>query len=199
MFLWFATRLFSSVRTALNEIFDVSVHAPRRHFAVAYVVGKIRDAGMVLTTLLLLLANTVFSTALAIVKSRGAEVTSRSPLATLVLSTLGQGLTHLLSFALGVSLFFVLYKFASIRRLPWRAAILASTITAVLFELAKWLFSWYLRVALINQMSVDAKIGALILFVVWLYYTSLVFLLGGVIAETWELRVRQRRQEAVLA
>jgi uncharacterized BrkB/YihY/UPF0761 family membrane protein len=72
-------------------------------------------------------------------------------------------------------------------------------ITAVLFELAKRIFGWYLRFALVNSVSVDANIGALILFVIWLYYTALVLLLGGVIAETWDLRVRQRRQEAVLA
>jgi len=114
-------------------------------------------------------------------------------------TSLGQALTQLLSFLLAVSLFYVVYKYASIRRLPWRAALLASGITAVLFEVAKRLFGWYLRFALVNSVSVDANVGALILFVVWLYYTALVFLIGGVIAETWDLRVRQRRQEAVLA
>jgi membrane protein len=114
-------------------------------------------------------------------------------------TSLGQALTQFLTFLLAVSLFYVVYKYASIRRLPWRAALLASGITAVLFEVAKRLFGWYLRFALVNSVSVDANVGALILFVVWLYYTALVFLLGGVIAETWDLRVRQRRQEAVLA
>ena len=46
--------------------------------------------------------------------------------------------------------------------------------------------------------SDDATIGALVLFVLWLYYTALVFLLGGVVAETWELRRMQQRQRAIL-
>jgi uncharacterized BrkB/YihY/UPF0761 family membrane protein len=31
-----------------------------------------------------------------------------------------------------------------------------------------------------------------ILFVLWLYYTALVFLIGAVVAETWDLWYRQR-------
>ena len=44
----------------------------------------------------------------------------------------------------------------------------------------------------------DANIGAAVLFVLWIYYTAIVFLLGGVVAETWELRKMQRRQRAIL-
>ncbi len=33
-FLWFSTRLFASIRTALNQMYDVSVRPPkRRHFS----------------------------------------------------------------------------------------------------------------------------------------------------------------------
>ena len=65
--------------------------------------------------------------------------------------------------------------------------------TAVLFELAKRAFGWYLdHLAVVNRFSTDANIGAAILFVLWLYYTALVFLIGGVVAETWDLWVRQR-------
>ena len=199
LFIWFSTRFFSAIRTALNEIFDVSVHAPRRHFVISYGLGKLRDAGMVLAVLVLLLANTVVAAAIGVLRARGSQVVAARPYLGFFVTSLGQGLTELLSLVLAVSLFYVVYKYASIRKLPWRAALLASAVTAVLFEVAKRLFSWYLRFALVHSVSVDANLGALILFVIWLYYTALVFLLGGVLAETWDLRVRQRRQEAVLA
>ena len=38
-------------------------------------------------------------------------------------------------------------------------------------------------------------IAAVLLFILWLYYTALVFLLGAVVAETWDLRSRQRATE----
>jgi uncharacterized BrkB/YihY/UPF0761 family membrane protein len=47
--------------------------------------------------------------------------------------------------------------------------------------------------AVVNRFSTDATYGVAILFVLWIYYTNLVFLLGAVVAETWELRSRQRK------
>jgi uncharacterized BrkB/YihY/UPF0761 family membrane protein len=49
-----------------------------------------------------------------------------------------------------------------------------------------------------SQASAETGIGAAVLFVLWLYYSSFVFLLGGVVAETWELRRLQHRQRVVL-
>jgi uncharacterized BrkB/YihY/UPF0761 family membrane protein len=44
----------------------------------------------------------------------------------------------------------------------------------------------------------DANLAAAALFVLWIYYTAIVFLLGAVVAETWELRKMQERQRAIL-
>jgi membrane protein len=198
LFIWFSTRLFSSVRTGLNEIFDVSVHSRQRHFVVGYLFGKLRDAGMVLATVILFLANTLLSAGLTVVQAWGTGAKVRFPVLGFFVTSVGGLLTQALAFGFSLSLFFLLYKYASIRRLPWRAAVLASAFTAALFEVAKRIFGWYLHVAAVNRLSMDANFGALVMFVVWLYYTSLVFLLGAVVAETWDLRERQRRQEAVL-
>jgi membrane protein len=98
-----------------------------------------------------------------------------------------------------LALFFLLYRYASIRRLPWRAALVAASFTALAFELAKRIFGIYLgRIVTNSQFTLDANLGAVILFVLWVWYTSVVFLLGGVVAETWDLRSRQQQQQAIL-
>jgi len=105
-----------------------------------------------------------------------------------------------LAFAFSVSLFYVTYRYASLRRLPWRTALLASTFTAFLFEVAKRLYGLYLaNFASLQGPGGDANIGAVVLFVLWVYYTAIVFLLGAVVAETWELRGMQQRQRAILS
>jgi membrane protein len=196
-FIWFSTRLFAGVRTSLNDIFDVSVRpAPRRNFLVIWLSGKLRDAGMVVATVILFLANTVLTTALAVLWARGA---ARVPQFGFFVSTLGRLMGELLAFVFSISLFYLTYSYASVRRLRWKTVLLASTFTAVLFELAKRLYGLYLsNFASLEGHMGDATIGAAVLFVLWVYYTAIVFLLGGVVAETWELRAMQQRQRTIL-
>lgn len=196
-FLWFSTRLFAGIRTALNDIFDVSVGPSRpRHFLLSIVFAKMRDMGMVVATVVLFLANTALTAALAILQARGRELL---PDFEFWFSTLGRLLGEALAVGFSISLFFIVYKYASVRRLPWRTALLASVFAALAFELAKRLYGVYLaNFATMRAPSGDATIAALGLFVLWVYYTAIVFLLGAVVAETWELRRMQRRQRAIL-
>jgi membrane protein len=196
-FVWFSTRLFAGIRTSLNEIYDISARpAPRRHFLLNMLYAKLRDIGMVLATVVLFLANTLLTTGLALLQSRGV---ARIPELTFFVSSVGRLLGELLAFSFSVSLFYLTYAYASPRRLPWRTVLLAATFTAALFEVAKRLYGLYLaNFASFEGPSGDANIGAAVLLVLWINYTAIVFLLGGVVAETWELRKMQQRQRAKL-
>ncbi|MBA2627454.1 MAG: YihY/virulence factor BrkB family protein [Gemmatimonadales bacterium] len=196
-FLWFSTRLFGGIRTSLNSIFDVALRPPRqRNLVVAFLFSKARDAAMVLATVVLFLANTFLTTELAIVQARGTEYLPRF---TFLLTGAGRVAGELLTVLFSVSLFFVIYKYASVRKLRWRTALLAATFAAVAFEIAKRLYALYLgHFASLKGAGGDATIGAIVLFVIWLHYTAIVFLLGAVVAETWELRRMQKRQRAIL-
>jgi membrane protein len=196
-FIWFSTRLFAGLRTSLNWVYDVAARPqPRRHFVIAYLRGKLHDVAMVLATIVLFLLNTVMTAGLAFIQSRGAAV---APEFRFFVSTLGRLLGELLAFSFLISLFYLVYRYASDRRLPAKTALMAAGFAAVAFELAKRLYAWYLaNVASLSGPSGDANVGAAVLFVLWIYYTALVFLLGGVVAETWELRQIQTRQRAIL-
>lgn len=196
-FLWFSTRLFAGIRTALNDIYDVSLRPARpRGFIAVYLRAKLRDAIMVVGTVVLFLMNTLLTTGLAILQARGTESV---PQLAFFVSTVGRIVTEVLAFSFGVSLFYVTYRYASARRLPWKTALLAAVFTAVLFELAKRLYALYLaNFTTLRAWGGDANLAAIALFVLWVYYTAVVFLLGAVVAETWELRKMQERQRAIM-
>lgn len=184
------------MRTSLNAIYDVSLRPSHKHFLLQFVLGKLRDLSMVLITLVLFLCNTILTTGFAIlhpVLTAQTEGVSRPP-------TFSERWgSEALGFAFLLVLFYILYRYASMRRVTWQAALVAATFMAVAFEIAKRLFALYLRGATgYGTMSADASTGAVILFVVWLYYSALVFLLGAVVAETWELRALQRIQRGIV-
>ncbi len=196
-FLWFSTRLFASIRTALNQMYDVSVRPPvRRHFLVGYLLSKLRDVGMVILTLGVFLMTTAITAMVRIARAYGE---ADSPLVGFFFSSVGRWIPEALGLMLTFTLFFLLYKYASVRRIDTQAALVASAFGAVAFDVAKRLFTMYIgRGAMLTTVSVDFHLTALILTVLWVWYTALVFLLGGIVAETWQLRTMQQQQRAIL-
>jgi membrane protein len=185
------------VRTALNDIFDVSLRPARhRHFVLGFVFGKLRDLSMVVMTLLLFVTSNAISTGLALMQVWGE---GRAPRFAFWVTSFGHLLGQLLAYGFIVVLFFFLYRFASTRTIRWSAALVASLFAGTAFEVARRVFAFYIvNIASWNRTSTDAQLGAIILAVVWIYYSALVFLLGGVVAETWELRRLQHAQRVSL-
>ena len=186
LFLWFSTRLFASVRTALNEVLRAAPASRQRHFVISWTLAKGRDAIMVVATLMLFGANTALTAALGVVTARGQTLVTAMPSLAFFVSSIGRLLTEALAFFFALSIFYLAYRYASTRRMRWRAALLASGFTALAFEVLKRLFALYLaHLARLDRISADANVGALFLFVLWVYYTAVVFLYGGVVADTW--------------
>src|SRR5881392_2080471 len=104
---------------------------------------------------------------------------------------------EMISFALGVALFFIIFKFLPSRRIVWRTALVAAVFCSLGFEVAKRLYALYVtRFATLDRVASDANIVALFLFLLWVYYTAYLFLLGGEVAEMYDL-VRMRRSQRV--
>ncbi|HEV8265054.1 MAG TPA: YihY/virulence factor BrkB family protein [Gemmatimonadales bacterium] len=173
LFLWFSTRLFSGLRAALNEVFDTDERRP-------WPVAKLLDLGMMAVTGSLLVANGFLSAI-----GGGKD------------SFLWRFGTELGALAFGTVVFFLIFKFLPSRRIYWRTGLVASLFCAVAFEIAKRLYTLYVaRFATFDRVASDANIVAFFLFLLWIYYTAYVFLLGGEVAETYDL-IRMRRQQRV--
>jgi membrane protein len=110
----------------------------------------------------------------------------------------GRGvLSQLLSLVFSTLLFFLIFKFLPSRRIYWRTGVVASLFCAVAFEIAKRLYALYVaRFVTFDQVASDANLVGFLLFILWIYYTAYMFLLGGEVAETYDL-MRMRRQQRV--
>src|SRR4029077_19664170 len=113
----------------------------------SFLRNKARDAALALTVATLFLLNTVFSAGLVLLRSRS-EAAVLSSYA-LIVNTVGRVFTELLSFVFSVSLFLVIYRFASPRRMSFTSVLIASTFSAFGFEIAKRLYGVYLARSLL--------------------------------------------------
>lgn len=182
LFLWFSTRLFGGLRAALNEIFDTD---ETRHI----LFFKLQDVGMVLLTSALLTANVYVLAA-----GGRVEGTLGGPF---LIGWLYRIALQVIALAFSVGLFFVIFKLVPSRRIYWQTALVASVFCALAFEVAKRLYTLYLtRVATLDRLVSDANVVAFLLFLLWIYYMAFVFMLGGEVAETYDL-IRMRRQQRV--
>ena len=187
-FIWFGSRLFAAVRNCLSQIFQV--RAPRRHprmvldFLLSFGFGKLRDIGMMSVLLLLAFFNAVLSAGVALLS---AEQVYLAPPFTFLVSTLGRILAEVVTIASAMLMFGALYRYASPKRLAWGGVLVAASTATFGFEVAKRLFGWYLASwAQGGVYSVDANIGALLLFLLWIWWVALVFLIGAAAASVWE-------------
>ena len=93
-------------------------------------------------------------------------------------------------------MFFALYKFLPNRRIRWQTAVIASLFTSFMLELAKYGVHWVREVVQPGSLY-TGTIAALVIVVVWVYYAAMIFILGGEVAQVYELRrVRRLQREA---
>ena len=178
LFVWFGTRLFGSLRAALCEVFDTRETR-------SFLRGKLVDTALVGGTGLLAVANTVLSEGLLDTEGRFGFV--------------GFFGAQVVAFTFLIALFMMVFKYAPAHRVRWDTALVASLACAVGFEVAKEVLSFYFRnFVKADQLVSDSTLGAVLLFLGWVYYMTFVFLIGGQIAQVYELRRRQAAQRAVL-
>jgi membrane protein len=63
--------------------------------------------------------------------------------------------------------------------------VVASLSATILFELARWGFAWYVAFAG-ETLALYGVLGGLMFFFFWLYYASLVFVLGAAVGFAYE-------------
>lgn len=74
-------------------------------------------------------------------------------------------------------LFAAIYKVLPDRDLTWRDVAIGAVVTAVLFTVGKSLISWYIGSSAVA--SSFGAAGALIVLLLWVYYSAQIFLLGA--------------------
>jgi len=155
LFIVFSTRLFASTRIALDQIFHVRTRRRWRH-------DMGHDLMLVGVVTILIIANAVVT------------------VPALSSTAIQQVYSHVLAIIFGTLLFFSVYALAPTRKPRLDTAFIAALSAALVFEFTKIAYGAYLEAFVsVNRVISHANGVALFLFIVWIYVSAVVFLLGG--------------------
>lgn len=180
-FVWIATRLVSTLRITLREVFDIGQdRGPVR--------GKLFDVQVVVIALILLTMNVGVTVTFEAAMQFGVSLVGLHGSAVgLIQRVLGQALAFLSIWLL----FLIVYRYLTARRVPWRTSLVAATFSAVGHELLKQGFSWY-ATDVADYRSAWGNLATLAVLFFWIYYEAVVFILGGEVAQLSAMRRASR-------
>jgi len=89
----------------------------------------------------------------------------------------------------------IVYRVAPVRAISWPCAMAGGTVAAVLWYQARVVFSWYLtHYARYNLFY--GILGGFIGLVLWVYYTAIILLIGGVVADVLDRNGHRARNHS---
>lgn len=184
-FVVFSSFLFSSVRIVLNQVF-------RAQQTRTFIRGIGIDLLITLLVAVLLLVVVLNTSFVTIVWTFAERYPSLTPVFIPALTVLDR----VLGFVATVTLFYVLYRVAPAITLSSEALLVGALSSTLLFQLARWGFAWYVSMAQAS-LVLYGTLGGLMFFFMWLYYASLVFILGAEVAWFWAMRSEVREENSL--
>ncbi len=164
-----ATTVFAELQSDLDRIWRVPA-PPDESSLWGLLRSRLLSFGLALGLGFLLLVSLVFSAAIAGFGkwSYGFFVGREAYL---------QSLNFCISFAITTLLFAMIYKVMPRARIAWRDVWVGAAVTALLFEIGKFLIGLYLGKT--GVASGFGAAGSLVLLLVWVYFSAQIFLLGA--------------------
>jgi membrane protein len=142
---------------------------------------KATDLFMILLAGIFLLLSMIFTSGITFIQSyRFGPFLSLGP-------TLRFILKYIIPFFFTFWMCFLIYKIIPNRKIQFKTALQAALFTSLLWEVAKQLFGWY--VLHLGRFSmVYGSLSTLAIFFFWIYYSSVILLMGGEVAFLLEKR-----------
>jgi len=172
----------TTVLTEVQYYLDMIWRAPPRKSSglITAVSSRLLSFGLVICIGFLFLASLVVSTGLSALSAHGIAVLPGSPIVLTAAHVLAWGLMLTVCFAL-------LYKWLPNIRLGWGDVLAGALVTTVLFSIGRLVIGVYLTHTATGSMHGAA--GALIILLLWFYYSAQVFLLGAELTAVYARRL----------
>ena len=179
--LWVASGAFDMVASSLTILSDVKESR-------SYVRRKITALFLMLASGLGFLVSLAAASLATAIEALGNRLLEFVPAGV----SLPPGtLLHLLPATLVGCTFLIMYRFAPARPIPLLVAASGAVVAGALWHGGRQLFNWYL-LTYARYNPIFGVLGSAVALLLWLYYSSLIFLLGAAFAEALRRAARPR-------
>lgn len=167
-----ATGLFGQLQDALNTIWEVQAKPGRGFWAILQ--DRFLSFSLILGIAFLLLMSLLISAALAALSTLFGEWQT---------GTIGQIINFFISFGVITVLFAMIFRYLPDAQVAWKDVWLGAIVTSLLFNVGKLALGIYLGSS--GVASGYGAAGSLAVLLVWLYYSSQIFLFGAEITQVY--------------
>jgi membrane protein len=178
--IWTGSQVFGGVNRVINQAWGIRQFRP-------FWFGKPRDIAMALSTGLLFfiaISSTTFDSIIPAVELP-------------VVGALSGLLSRFVSFLVALAAFSMLYKFLPNTRTYWGRIWPGALFAAVIFEVARSLFIFFVT-NFTNWSLVYGQIGSVIAFLIWVYVSTYILIVGAEFCAEFDRMRRGIKQDAKL-
>ena len=173
---WTVTSLFDAVRSVLHQ-----VYALKR--TKGLMKSLLHDLGFVVLAFVFFIAINLATWVSSLAEHVVKEIPALSGLSMPQLNTY---LPTTVVVALSAIMFYILYRYITDEKPPNAAAIVSTVTSTVIWVVSGKLFSVYLT-SISNIATVYGSYTFLVVLLFWIYFTSLIFVFGGIVGQVhWE-------------
>ena len=173
---WIGSQFFHVLEAALNRTWDTQSSRP-------FLKGRLMAMGVMTLCGALLLANLAFLIVTHWVRHLETPwmrlQSSHFPVVWVAIAYFTPWLFSVITFTL-------LYRLVPTCSVPWREALAGGVFAGVCWEIARTLFTLYIRdFGAASYTRLYGPLGGMALLVFWIYYTSNILVIGGEFARSW--------------
>jgi membrane protein len=170
--------IFNSIETALNMIFRS--RTKRNYFVSKLLAFLMIPAGWIIASVSL-----IISYAATLLVKQSVEIAEGFNISLGAMS--GALLRYAVPYLITVIFFYFIYRFIPTNRIRPYVALVGSALFALLMEIAKQLFTWYIT-NYTRYHEIFGFLGTIIIIVIWAFYVALIFLFCAELMSSYQRR-----------
>jgi len=182
---WTGLSLFDSIRSVLHRVYYLKK-------TKSLVAGLVHEIGFLFLAFVFFIVSNIAIWVSSLIERLAADVPG---LRNLPLQGFDKTVPTIIVTVLTTALFYILYRHMTDSKPPKVAAMISTGTTTVLWIVSGKVFSVYL-----TDFSAIATVygpyAFLLVLLVWIYYSSLIFVFGGIVGQVYWERLRAREERA---